>query len=249
MGELVKRGSKYTDQQRREAVMEYSLCGSLAKVSEATGVSRRTLADWRGSDWWDQLLHQEHGELVSVGEGGEVTETKIGRPTAYKREYAAQAMRLCLLGAVDSELGDFFGVSEQTINAWKGRYPDFLESLRRGKTEADSRVAERLFERATGYEHPETKVMQHQGKVIREDIIKRYPPDTAAAALWLKNRRSQNWRDTRHIEVDNAQDNQIVIILAADVAKRQNEAAGTDYVIPAVRADLEGELIEEKGIE
>jgi hypothetical protein len=25
-------------------------------------------------------------------------------------------------------------------------------------------------------------------------------PDTQAASLWLRNRRSKNWRDTQHIE-------------------------------------------------
>jgi len=223
MGELVKRGSKYSDQQRREAVLEYSVCGSLTKASESTGVSRRTLADWLKSEWWGQLtaeLHQGDSELVqTVGEGGEVVETKVGRPTAYKPEYAEQAMRLCLLGAVDSELGDFFGVSEQTINAWKGRYPDFLESLRRGKTEADSRVAERLYARAIGYEHEEEKLWNHQGQVIRAETTKHYPPDTMAAALWLKNRRSQDWRDTKHIEVAKNERETLTIVLAGEAGR------------------------------
>ena len=56
--------------------------------------------------------------------------TSVGRPTRYKQEYAEQALKLCRLGAKDSELADFFQVSEQTINAWKKAHPEFLESLK-----------------------------------------------------------------------------------------------------------------------
>jgi DNA-binding XRE family transcriptional regulator len=33
-----------------------------------------------------------------------------------REEYDEQARKLCLLGATDAELADFFGVSEQTLN-------------------------------------------------------------------------------------------------------------------------------------
>lgn len=41
---------------------------------------------------------------------------KRGRKSAYQKEYANQALKLCLLGATDKELADFFSVSEQTLN-------------------------------------------------------------------------------------------------------------------------------------
>ena len=46
-------------------------------------------------------------------------QTARGRPTKYKAEYAEQARKLCLLGATDMEMADFFEVSEFTINKWK----------------------------------------------------------------------------------------------------------------------------------
>ncbi len=36
----------------------------------------------------------------------------------YQEDYAEQAYKLCLLGATDNTLADFFEVSEQTINNW-----------------------------------------------------------------------------------------------------------------------------------
>ena len=124
----------------------------------------------------------------------------MGRPTAYREEYDEQAFRLCLLGATDAELGKAFGVSEVTINAWKKEFPSFLKSIHAGKDEADACVAERLYERACGYSHPEEKVFQHGGDVIIHETTKHYPPDTQAASLWLRNRQSKKWRDkTDHV--------------------------------------------------
>jgi hypothetical protein len=83
---------------------------------------------------------------------------KLGRPSLYRPEFAAQALKLCRLGATDKSLADFFEVTEQTINGWKHAYPDFLESLKAGKELADAEVAEKLFKRATGYEHRAVKI-------------------------------------------------------------------------------------------
>lgn len=118
-----------------------------------------------------------------------------GRPTDYKDEYAEQAYKLCLLGATDKELADFFCVVEKTINNWKEAFPAFLQSITRGKMMADAQVAESLFKRANGYSHPAEKIMVVAGAVVREHYVEHYPPDTPAASLWLRNRQSAKWRD------------------------------------------------------
>lgn len=123
------------------------------------------------------------------------SENKGGRPTDYRAEYAEKAYKLCLLGMTDKELADFFEVSEQTINAWKEKHPKFLESLKAGKDDADAKVADRLYQRAMGYTHPEEKIFQYEGGVVRTETLKHYPPDTAAAIFWLKNRNKSKWRE------------------------------------------------------
>ena len=124
----------------------------------------------------------------------------MARPSSYKPEYAEQAEKLCLLGATDKELADFFGVSEQTVNNWKKSEPEFLESLKAGKIAADRDVADKLFQRATGYEWEEEqavkiKVGQYEEKVEIVTVLRAVPPDTTAAIFWLKNRRPKQWRD------------------------------------------------------
>lgn len=121
----------------------------------------------------------------------------IGRPSKYRSEFAEQARKLCLLGATDKELADFFGISTGTLDNWKNEYPEFLSSLKEGKDLADAVVAEKLFKRATGYEHKAVKIVA-DAKTKDEHIVEyteRYPPDTTACIFWLKNRQRDKWRD------------------------------------------------------
>lgn len=121
----------------------------------------------------------------------------MARPSKYKPEFAEQAVKLCRLGATDKELADFFEVAESTINKWKEDYPEFSESLKAGKGLADAEVAEKLYKRATGYEHPAVKIVAN-ANTGQEHVVsytERYPPDTTAAIFWLKNRRPDLWRD------------------------------------------------------
>ncbi len=119
-----------------------------------------------------------------------------GRPSKYKEEYAEQARKLCLLSSTDKDLALFFDTTEQTINAWKKKYPEFLEALKKGKLIADANVANRLYNRAMGYSAIDTKFATHEGKITdQQEYIKHYPPDTTACIFWLKNRQKANWRD------------------------------------------------------
>jgi len=118
-----------------------------------------------------------------------------GRPPKYKAEYAEQAKKLCLLGATDEAMANFFSVSISCIAKWKVAHPEFLYALKEGKQIADAEVANKLFNRAMGYNHIETKVFNNQGEIVTHDVMKHYAPDTTAAIFWLKNRQPAIWRD------------------------------------------------------
>lgn len=123
------------------------------------------------------------------------TRSRAGRPSAYKPEYCEQAIKLCRLGSTDKELADFFGVAESTLYEWKKSIHEFSEAIKEGKKLSDAEVADRLFKRATGYEHPEDKIFLHNGKPVVVPTIKHYPPDAVSAIFWLKNRRPDLWRE------------------------------------------------------
>lgn len=118
-----------------------------------------------------------------------------GRPSLYSPEYAEQAFKLCLLGATDKDLAGFFCVEESTINNWKVAHPEFLESIKGGKDEADAKVAHSLYNRALGYSHPDIDIRVANGEIVETPIIKHYPPDATSAIFWLKNRQRDKWRD------------------------------------------------------
>lgn len=132
-----------------------------------------------------------------------------GRPSKYKPEFAGQAAKLCLLGATDSQLADFFAVSVSTINLWKMQHPEFSESIKVPKEQADERVEQSLYRRAMGYEHDEVDLKVVAGEIIATPVRKHYPPDTTAAIFWLKNRRSQEWREKTETTVKGDPDNPI----------------------------------------
>src|SRR4051812_3132152 len=130
---------------------------------------------------------------------------KVGRPTSYDASYADAAAKLCLLGATDADMADFFGVAESTVNLWKTTHPGFSESIKRGKAKADATVADSLYRRALGYSHDAVKILAvsdggKAGSHVEEvPYVERYPPDTAAAIFWLKNRRPDLWREKQEI--------------------------------------------------
>ncbi|WP_430827275.1 terminase [Chryseobacterium indologenes] len=127
-------------------------------------------------------------------------ENGVGAPTKYKKEYENQVYKLCLLGAIDKEIAEFFNVCEATINNWKIEYPEFLESIKKGKQIADANVADRLYQRALGFEHDSEEIKVIEGDIERVPVRKVYPPDPTSAIFWLKNRQPAKWRDKQEVE-------------------------------------------------
>jgi hypothetical protein len=112
-----------------------------------------------------------------------------------------QVYKLCLLGATDKQIADFFDVDESTITRWKQSEPEFCTSLKAGKEDADATIAQSLFHRAKGYVAPDIITAQKDGIITDiKEVEKHYPPDTTAAIFWLKNRQPKNWRDKQEVE-------------------------------------------------
>ena len=64
MGELVQGRSKYSDEDRRKAVVEYCVSGLMTKVSAVTGIPDTTLSLWKNkSDWWDSEVAAVRSEI------------------------------------------------------------------------------------------------------------------------------------------------------------------------------------------
>lgn len=123
-----------------------------------------------------------------------------GRPTKYKPEYNDQAYKLCLLGHTDEELASFFEVDVSTINNWKIDYPDFFESIKKGKEISDGEVVQALYKSALGYSHPDVDIKVIDGRIVETELTKHHPPNPTSMIFWLKNRQSKKWRDKQVTE-------------------------------------------------
>jgi transcriptional regulator with XRE-family HTH domain len=109
---------------------------------------------------------------------------------------------LSLLGLTDQELAAFLGISCETLYSWKLSYPEFRESIARGKIEADARVAEALYRRACGYSHPAVKIFMPAGAdaPVYAPYTEHHPPDVNAGFRWLYNRQPDRWRERKQVE-------------------------------------------------
>ncbi len=147
------------------------------------------------------------------------TKKTRGRRTLYKPEMNELVERLAMLGLKDTELAHALKITERTLNRWKIAHPEFCQSLKNGREEADGMVARALFHRAIGYSHPEDKIFQFEGSPVIVPTIKHYPPDTAAAFIWLKNRRPDLWSDKPQAEPSGDDSKAFEKALSASAAK------------------------------
>lgn len=128
----------------------------------------------------------------------------IGRPTKYRSEFVIKAYKLCLMGATDKQLADFFDVTVSTVQEWKLHHPKFSDSIKNAKKELDNQVEKSLFHRAMGYSHPEDKIFNDKGDITKVNTTKQYAPDTVACIFWLKNRQPDTWRDRIQTDLTNS---------------------------------------------
>lgn len=124
----------------------------------------------------------------------------VARPTKYKPEYAKQAGKLCLLGATNAELADFFEVTISTIHQWRITHDEFSSAIKENKDIADKRVEDALYHRALGYTHDHDDIRVVEGEIVVTETKKHYPPDATSMIFWLKNRQPDKWRDKQEVE-------------------------------------------------
>lgn len=80
-------------------------------------------------------------------------------------------------GLTDEQIAHNIGISTSTLNNWKNKYVEILESLKKGKEVVDYAVENALLKNAL-------------------------KGDTTAQIYWLKNRRPVKWRDRVELRGD-----------------------------------------------
>jgi hypothetical protein len=117
-------------------------------------------------------------------------------------------------GLTDEQIAKNMGISVRTLYDYKEKYPQILQSLKRGKDIVDIQVENALLKRALGYNFTEItkeRIVDYDEKTgqklgshleVTKEIVKEVQPDTTAQIFWLKNRKPDVWRDKKDISVD-----------------------------------------------
>ena len=85
-------------------------------------------------------------------------------------------------GGTLTALAGILNVSVSSLRRCIKKHPELLQIDSSRRSEKDNAVENALFQRAVGFEQPD-------GKFV--------PPDVRAAMFWLKNRRPQEWSESR----------------------------------------------------
>jgi transcriptional regulator with XRE-family HTH domain len=121
-------------------------------------------------------------------------------------------------GLTEEQIAKNLSISRSTLNDYKKKYPDFLNTLKRGKEVIDYEVENALLKRALGYEYTEVtkeRIIDRDDKgqplvdihgfpcykmVVTKTVKKEIAPDTTAQIFWLKNRKPKDWKDKKDID-------------------------------------------------
>jgi len=62
MSNMISKGSKYTDEQRTEAAIQYAVSENMKSVAKTIGIPRTTLVGWKKAEWWDTAVTSVRNE-------------------------------------------------------------------------------------------------------------------------------------------------------------------------------------------
>ena len=127
-------------------------------------------------------------------------------------------------GLTDEQIAKNLGIAVDTFYRYKNKYSEFSEVLKKGKEVSDYEVENALYNKAMGYNTKVKKAFKVKnveyddyGKKIREyeEIVLaeeeiHIPADTTAQICWLKNRKSNKWKDKRENESDDTKLNEVL---------------------------------------
>lgn len=116
-------------------------------------------------------------------------------------------------GLSNEQIAHNMGINKDTLYTWQRRFPDFSDALKKSKEVVDREVENALLKRAMGYETVEEieepvedkETGETQMRVTKR-VKKQVAPDVTAQIFWLKNRKPDEFRDKRDVELSGSVD-------------------------------------------
>lgn len=193
---------------------------------------------------------QTRKELIEYLYNKEQNNT-TGIITNFKPEFANKGYMLALLGATIEMIAIYFNTNISTLNKWGREIPEFENALKRGRMDYDMQVAEKLGQRALGYdyvEHEEWDVLNKKtGEITRmhKYYHKHMAPDVTAQQFWLQNRQRGLWTNTSKLDIHTQTD--INIRKQIDLSVLSNvEAESVKQIAIAMLSKYKGSLENDK---
>jgi hypothetical protein len=113
----------------------------------------------------------------------------VGRPSKYEPARVARLLDAIGAGSSLRVACGYAGISEDTLAAWRGRYPDFEVAVREAEDKVELRMAGVWAQAAFGWRDPDRTLTD--GLVVPGRV---HDPDWRAARDWLRCRRPGDWR-------------------------------------------------------
>lgn len=110
-------------------------------------------------------------------------------------------------GLTDKQICKNMGIGETTFCAWKERFPEIVDALKKGRRPVEIEVENALLKSALGFSvfvkkpvkvrsvRYEEKKRVEEEKIVYADEEVYIPPSNTAQIFWLKNRKVDRWRD------------------------------------------------------
>lgn len=111
-------------------------------------------------------------------------------------------------GLSNEQIAHNIGINQDTLYEWQKRFPEFSEAIKKGKEVVDREVENAMLKRALGYEYDEVTREPVTDKDtgitemrVTKRVTKQIVPDVTAQIFWLKNRKPNEFRDKRDVDL------------------------------------------------
>lgn len=104
-------------------------------------------------------------------------------------------------GLSDEQIATNIGITRQTLYKWRKSNELIDKAMKIGKDVADRQVENAMFKSAVGHTYKED-VVTNDGRVVT--VSKYSKPNVTAQIFWLKNRKTDTWRDKTEQQVEHS---------------------------------------------